>query len=299
MSWKSIAAVALAMAAVAPSADALAARRDAFPVTVAAANGHVTIAHPPKRIVVLSPTATETLFAIGAGRQVLAVDDQSDYPARAPRTKLSSYRPNAEAVARYRPDLVVTSTSANNLLPALRKLRIPTLLEPAAPSIGAAYRQMRQLGIATGHPRAASRLVARMRRQITAAVRSVPRGRTVSFFHELSPDYYTATSKTFIGRVYALFGMRNIADAAAQGGDYPQLSGEYIVASNPDLIVLSDTKCCAQSEATVRRRPGWSSIAAVKHRHVIGLNDDIPSRWGPRIVAFVQTIATVLKAIRG
>src|SRR5256885_1183694 len=77
-----------------------------FPVTVKAANGKVTIRHRPRRIVSLSPTATEDLFTIGTGRQVVAVDSFSDYPKQTPRTKLSAYTPNVEAIAGYRPDLV-------------------------------------------------------------------------------------------------------------------------------------------------------------------------------------------------
>ena len=286
--------VATALACGAPSA-ALA----KFPVTIDAANGHVTIAKRPSRIVVLSPTNTETLFAIGAGRQVIAVDDQSNYPSSAPRTKLSSYKPNAEAVARYKPDLVITSTSSGKLIPALGKLHIPVLLEPSATHIGGAYAQMAQVGAATGHLGAARRLVARMKRQIGQLVASVPKGRQLSVYHEISPDFYSATSKTFIGRVYSLFGLRNIADKAAKAGNqYPQLSGEYVLASNPDIVVLSDTKCCKQSPATVKQRPGWSGLSAVSSGRVLAVNDDIASRWGPRIVDFVRTVARAVRAAR-
>jgi cobalamin transport system substrate-binding protein len=270
-----------------------------FPVTLDAANGHVTIAKRPARIVSLSATATETLFAIGAGRQVIAVDDQSNYPRSAPRTKLSSYKPNAEAVARYKPDLVVTSSSSNKLLPALGKLHIPVLLEPSATHIGGAYSQMTQIGRATGHANAAKRLVSRMKSEIAKAVAATPKGRSLSVYHELSPDYYSATSKTFIGRVYSLFGLRNIADKAAKAGNqYPQLSGEYVLASNPDIVVLSDTKCCKQSVATVKQRPGWDAMSAVTSGGVLPVSDDIASRWGPRIVDFVRIVAGAVRAAR-
>jgi iron complex transport system substrate-binding protein len=289
--------LATALACAAPGA-ATAQKRD-FPVTVDAANGHVTIAKRPSRIVSLSATSTETLFAIGAGRQVIAVDDQSNFPTTAPRTKLSSYKPNAEAVAHYRPDLVVTSSSSNKLIPALRKLHIPVLLEPSASHIGGAYEQMTQIGRATGHAGAAKRLVARMKRQIAQAVASTPKGRSLSVYHEISPDYYSATSKTFIGRVYSLFGLRNIADKAAKAGNqYPQLSGEYVLASNPDIVVLSDTKCCKQSVATVKQRPGWDALSAVTGKRVLPVSDDIASRWGPRIVDFVRIVAGAVKQAR-
>jgi len=299
MSRPSVAAALAAVAAVLAGAAPAAAQRPSFPVTVRAANGAVTIPRRPARIVVLSASATETLFAIGAGRQVVAVDDKSNFPAGAPRTELSTFRPSAEAVARHRPDLVVTSTAANRLLPALRRLRIPVLLEPAATHIGGAYEQMRQLGAATGHRAAAARLVARMRRRIAAAVRTVPRGgRRLTFFHELTPDLYSVTSRTFIGRVYALFGLRNIADAARKADAFPQLSGEYVLAANPDLVFLADVKCCGQTARTVAARPGWSAIAAVRNRRVVALDDDVASRWGPRIVDFLRRIAAVVRAAR-
>jgi ABC-type Fe3+-hydroxamate transport system substrate-binding protein len=269
-----------------------------FPVTIRAANGKVTLQKRPVRIVSLSPTATEDLFAIGAGKQVVAVDDQSNYPARAPRTKLSGYTPNPEAVAGYKPDLVVASFDANGLLRALKRLRVPVLLEPSAANLAGAYAQLRQLGLATGHRRGAAALVMRMRARIAKSVRSVPKpAKPLSAYHELSPDYYSATSKTFIGQAYRLFGLRNIADAANKTGSrYPQLSGEYIVAQSPDLIVLADTKCCHQTPASVAARPGWGQISAVKHGGVVGVSDDIASRWGPRIVNFIRLIAVKVKA---
>jgi iron complex transport system substrate-binding protein len=297
MSRRALAGALLAAAVLACSAPSAALAK--FPVTIDAANGHVTIAKRPARIVVLSATATETVFAIGAGRQVVAVDDQSNYPRSAPRTKLSSYKPNAEAVARYMPDLVITSTSSGKLIPALGKLHIPVLLEPSATHIGGAYAQMTQIGRATGHAAAAQRLVARMKRDISKTVAATPKGRSLSVYHEISPDYYSATSKTFIGRIYSLFGLRNIADEAAKAGNqYPQLSGEYVLASNPDIVVLSDTKCCKQSVATVKQRVGWSALSAVTGGNVVPVSDDIASRWGPRIVDFVRVVAGAVRAAR-
>jgi iron complex transport system substrate-binding protein len=263
-----------------------------YPVTVQAANGPVVIHARPTRIVSLSPTATEDLFTIGAGRQVIAVDDQSNYPAAAPKTSLSGYTPNAEAIAGYRPDLVVVSNDGG-IVAALNRLGITVLHEPAAANVSQAYAQLTQLGTATGHERGAGSVVRRMQRQLTALIRSVPkRERRLKIFHELSPDFYSATSSTFIGQVYKLFGFRNIADAAdPTHSGYPKLSAEYILAANPDLVVLSDTKCCKQSPKTVAARSGWRNLSAVKHGRVVGVNDDIASRWGPRIVAFARVVA--------
>jgi iron complex transport system substrate-binding protein len=256
------------------------------------------VAAVPKRIVSLSPSATETLYAIGAGRQVVAVDELSDYPRRAPRTKLSGYTPNVEAIAAYRPDLVVLVFDAGDAVAGLRRLGIRTVVQPAPVNLEQAYRRIRLLGVVTGHPKPAAALVRRMRTGIARAVASVPR-RRLSVYHELTPDYYSATSRTFIGRIYTLFGLRNIADAApGSASGYPQLSAEYIVAANPSLIVLADGKCCGQSAATVAARPGWSTIAAVRSRSIVAIDDSIASRWGPRVVNFVRAVSAALRARR-
>jgi iron complex transport system substrate-binding protein len=252
-------------------------------------------ARAPHRIVSLSPTATESLFAIGAGSQVVAVDDQSDYPKRAPHTSLSGYTPNVEAIAGYRPDLVVLSGDANDVVGGLRKLGIRVLLQPAAKNLAEAYAEIRQLGAVTGHRRGAAAVVTRMKKAIATALKSTPK-EGLSVYHELTPDYYSATSKTFIGRIYKLFRLRNIADAAGSSGtDYPQLSAEYIVSANPSLIVLADTRCCGQSAKTVAGRPGWNGLTAVRRGNVVGIDDSIASRWGPRIVQFVRAVGKALR----
>jgi iron complex transport system substrate-binding protein len=253
----------------------------------------------PHRIVSLSPTATESLFAIGAGPQVVAVDDQSDYPQRAPRTSLSGYTPNVEAIAGYRPDLVVLSDDANDVVAGLGKLGIRVLLQPAAKNLGEAYAEIRQLGAVTGHRRGAAKVVTAMKKTIAKVVKSTPK-RRFSVYHELTPDFYSATSNTFIGRIYKLFGLRNIADAAdSSSTGYPQLSGEYILSANPNLIVLADTRCCGQSAKAVASRPGWSGVAAVRTGAVVGIDDSVASRWGPRVVQFVGAVGKALRRRSG
>ena len=279
-----------------PAASATAtAAPAAFPVTVTASNGKVTVAKRPARIVSLSPTATETLFAIGAGRQVVAVDEQSDYPRTAPRTTLSGYTPNVEAIAAYRPDLVVISFDPKGLSEALGRLGIPVVFHNAAATLPGAYQQIRQLGRLTGHAQQGETLVTRMKQQIaTIVAKARTRGTGATVYHELDPTLYSVTSSTFVGRVYAMFGLRNIADAAKSGSDYPQLSPEYVVSANPDLIVLADTVCCGQKASTVASRPGWDRIAAVRSGSIVRIHDSIASRWGPRLVNLVRAIGTAL-----
>jgi cobalamin transport system substrate-binding protein len=264
----------------------------------AAAHQHAHAKHRyPHRIVSLSPTVTEDLFAIGAGKQVVAVDNQSNYPKRAPRTTLSGFTPNVEAIANYHPDLVLISYNPGSFASQLRKLGIKVVNVAAANNLKQAYGEILRLGRLTGHKRGARAVVHSMRTRLAAIVRSVPASRRhLRVYHELDPTYYSATSKTFIGSVYKLFGFRDIADAAGGTGDgYPQLSAEYIIAANPQIIVLADTRCCGQSYPTVAARSGWSSISAVQHHRVVLANDDVASRWGPRIVQFARTVARLAK----
>jgi cobalamin transport system substrate-binding protein len=254
-------------------------------------------ASPPRRIVSLSPTATETLYAIGADKQVIAVDDQSDYPKRAPKTKLSGFTPNVEAIAAYKPDLVVISYAPKGFAEALAKAKIRVLLQPFAVSFRDAYAQMLQLGRVTGHAAAASALVTRMKARIAKLVRAAPK-RSLAVYDELSPDYFSATSDSIIGEILKLFGLRNIADAAnSNGSGAVQLSAEYVVSSSPDLIVLADTRCCGQTRAKVAARPGWNTIAAVKRGAIAVIDDSIASRWGPRLVNFVNAVSSAMRWI--
>ena len=286
-----------ALAAVLAPASSAKPRAATFPVTIHAANGDVVVKARPTRVVSLSPSGTEDLFAVGGGAQVIAVDNDSDYPKSAPKTTLSGFTPNVEAIAGYKPDLVVLSNDIGGLVASLQKLGITVLLEPAADNLAQAYDEIRQLGSATGHAPQAKKVVTGMERSLTKLLRSVPKvQRHQSVYHELDPTYYSATSSTFIGRLYKLFGFRNIADAAdTTHSGYPQLSAEYIVSASPDIVVLADSVCCGQTAATVAARPGWSGIAAVKRHRVIAVNDSVASRWGPRIVDFARAIAAVAR----
>jgi iron complex transport system substrate-binding protein len=270
----------------------------AFPVTIDTPGGKVVLDQQPKRIVSLSPTATEMLFAIGAGGQVVAVDSNSNYPREAPKTDLSAYEPNIEAIAGYQPDLVVYSDDPGELAAGLGKLGTPALAQPAARRLDDTYSQLDQLGKATGHVAEAGRLTATMRTEIEQIAAAGRPERPLTYYHELDKNLYSATSETFIGQLYDQFGLENIADAAdQQQSGYPQLSAEYVIKADPDLIFLADTKCCGQSARTVAARDGWDQVTAVKSGGVVELDDDVASRWGPRVVDFLKTVAAKLQSL--
>ncbi len=265
-----------------------------FPVTVSTPGGTLTVKALPVAIVSLSPTATEMLFAIGAGKQVIAVDDQSNYPADAPKTDLSGFQPNVEAIAAKKPDLVVISDNGAKLTDSLGALNIPVLLLPPATTFDDMYGQLEALGTAVGKGNEAKGVADQMRANIKELVAKVP-AKPVKIFHEVDTTLYSASSASFIGQVYALFGVENIADAADKDKTgYPQLNNEYVVQANPQVIFLSDGVFEKQDASTVAGRAGWADIDAVKTKRVVILDPDTSSRWGPRVVSFVQTIADTL-----
>jgi iron complex transport system substrate-binding protein len=119
----------------------------------------------------------------------------------------------------------------------------------------------------------------------------------VTYYHEIDNTLYTVTSSTFFGEIYGLFGMVNIADAADEDGSafgYPQLSSEYIVADDPEIIFLADV-LYGESAETVAERPGWAVMTAVQNGDIVELDSDIASRWGPRIVDLARDIAAALE----
>ena len=254
------------------------------------------------KIVSLSPTATEMLYAIGAGDQVVAVDSLSTYPAEvAPKvTKISAYEPSVEAILAYEPDVVLISNDMNKITEQLESIssrKITVWTGAAAASLDDVYKQINELGTLTGHTTEAADLVKSMKTRIDAAVPKSGWGISYSAYYELDNTFYSVTSNTFVGALMKQTGFVSIADGVEEGNDYPQLNAEAIVKANPSVIFLADTKCCQQTAATVGARAGWSGIRAVTDGNVVELDDDIASRWGPRIVDLIETFAKAFDTV--
>lgn len=254
-------------------------------------------ARAPRRILSLSASATQMLYTIGAGGQVVGVDKYSMWPAKAPRTKFTGYETDAEDYLSLRPDLVIFAFPSTKMLGQLHSLGIRTLVLGPATDMGDIYAQIGELGAITGHIAGASKEVASMRQVLAQEVSAAKGlGDAKTYYVELDPTYYSATSKTFIGAELSLFGMRDIADAASHGAAYPQINKEYLLKTNPDYVFLADTVCCHVDAANFSHRPGFSVLSAVHDHHVIAVNDSVASEWGPHTVEqFVSVVAGVLK----
>jgi iron complex transport system substrate-binding protein len=272
-----------------------------YPLTVKFGGYTTKIAKKPTKIISLSPSATEIFYAIGAGPQILAVDNLSNYPAGTPISEISAFEPNVEAILAKKPDLVllsIDSAKAPQIRNALVKLGIPVLMEKAPSTLKDVYAENTLLARVTDRQAGAVKLNASMAQSIKETLAKAKRSSKIRIFHELDDTYFSATSNTFIGKVYKSFGVSNIADAAA-GADnsgYPQLSAEYLLKSDPQVIFLADAQYGVTADS-VSKRAGWSQISAVKNKKIVELPADIPSRWGPRLVDFYKLIGSSLAKV--
>ena len=294
-----IAMVAIVFASVLASPAQAAATK--YPITVKFGGYTTTIAKKPTKIISLSPSATQILYAVGAGSQILAVDNLSNYPANAPVSEISAFEPSVEAILAKKPDLVllsIDSTKAPQIRNALVKLGIPVLMEKAPATLKDVYAENTLLAKVTDRQAGAVKLNASMAKSIKEILAKAKKSSKIRIFHELDDTYYSVTSNTFIGKVYKDFGAVNIADAAA-GADnsgYPQLSAEYLLKSDPQVIFLADAQYGVTADS-VSKRAGWSQISAVKNKKIVELPADIPSRWGPRLVDFYKLIGASLAKV--
>lgn len=272
-----------------------------FPLEIARSDGKtLTIEAPPARIVSLSPGATETLYAIGADGALVAVDNNADFPEEAASfaTKVDAYEPNIESIAALDPDLVIVSSNLGGIVEALDGLQIPVLyqdIDTTVLSISDVFIQIALLGRVTGHQTEAETLLADLDDRlnlITDGVQGLNQATSPKVYHELDSTFFTVSRDSFVGDLYNTLRARNIAGNGG-GVAYPQLTQEAIIAANPDVIILADEEFGVSVES-VKARPGWDAIEAVVKDRIFGIDPDIISRPGPRIIDALEQLAQLI-----
>jgi iron complex transport system substrate-binding protein len=244
---------------------------------------------PAQRIISHSPGATEILFAIGAGPQVVAVDQFSYYPpetADLPQVSYSS--PDPEQGLAHEPDLVIFATRQEGSIEQFRSLGLPVFFIREPSDLAGVMENIRTIGMLTGHLEAAEALIADMEARLAAVAErlaDVDEGPRV--YYEVTDSYYTVAPQSFIGGALSLVKARNIAEGATT--PFPQLTSEAIVDANPDVILMANAEFVPVD--SVPDRPGWSAITAVAEGRIYPVDGDIMSRPGPRIVDGVEMLA--------
>jgi iron complex transport system substrate-binding protein len=255
----------------------------------------------PQRIVSTSPSITETLFALGAGARVVAVSDYCHYPKEA--TKLprigSFLRPNAEVIARLKPDLVIIQKLPNNLLTSLQQLGLK-VVEVDTGDLARNIETIRQIGRATGDDASAAKLVARIHADLDSMrrVSAAKPKRTALFIVGRNPgrlDGIVAVgSGSYLNELIAIAGGENVL---ARGSiAYPKVALETVVRLRPDVIIdmgeMADT-----TNVTDSRRKAvetlWRSRPEIRSR-VYAVASDIYVVPGPRMVDAARAIAGML-----
>lgn len=266
----------------------------AFPLTVTDDLGRsVTFDQAPERIVSIVPSNTEILFALGLGDRVVAVDAFSDFPPEAAsKPRVGDYlNPNIEGMVAAEPDVVLAAASHDaTVLPALERVGVPVVaIEPG--SVDEVLAGIDLIGRIAGVPERAAALSCDIAGRIAAVEAAVAGAERPRVFFEISADLYTAGPGSYIDDLIGRAGGANIAAGADTA--WPQLSAEAVVAADPEVILLVDDVPGAAPES-VRTRPGWSDVAAVRSGRIVVLEADPVVRPGPRLADGLEAMARAI-----
>ncbi len=273
----------------------------AFPFTIADDLGRpVTMAARPQRIVSLSPSSTEILFAIGAGDQVVGVTQFCNYPAEVKTRQqvggFSAATLSVEKIVALKPDLVISAGAIQKpVIEALERAQIPVFaVEPT--TLEAVYGRIESVGRLTGHAVEASRLAVQMNERVNAVkakVKNVPAADRPKVFYEVwNEPLMTIGPGSLIGQMIEVSGGVNIFAEVKQ--QYAEVSAEEVVKRNPDVIMGPDVHGSELQMAKLQTRPGWGAISAVKGGRIALVVDDLVSRHTPRLVDGLESIARAL-----
>lgn len=253
-----------------------------------------------QRVISLAPSNTEILFAVGAGKQVIAREDFSNFPEEAkslPSVGGNMGKYNLEEIVKLQPDLILASplTSAD-VLQSLKTITPSVFVVPNPKDIEGLYANLKTVGILTGHKTEADQLAGKLEDRVKAVQEKIaPLSYAPKVFYELDATEpskpWTAGQGTFIDILIGMAGGFNIGSTVE--GEYAQISQEALIVENPDIIVLGDSAYGTTPEL-VAARPGWDQINAVKNGKVYGFNDDLASRPGPRMVDGLEALAKLL-----
>lgn len=266
-----------------------------YPLTVTDDLGRqVSFETPPLRIVSLAPSHTESVCALDACGRLVGVDTNSDYPAGLAYLRVvgDAFAPNVEAIVALEPDLVLADEYSSVHL-ALEPLGIAVYAgTPQTYDETLAFLEL--LGAILNEDEQAAVLVAAIEDTVAAVTERVRGASRPTVFLELDPTPYSVGPASYLGTILDMAGGQNIVTAAM--GDFPQVDPEYVVASDPDFIVLTDAPF-GETVATVAARPGWGRLSAVAGGRVLELSVDevnILARAGPRIGEAVALLARLL-----
>lgn len=271
-----------------------------YPLTLNDDSGAiVTLAAQPKRIVSLVPSATETLFALGLGDNVVAVTKWDNYPVDVQKKVEyifeDSIRPNAEQILKLNPDLIVMGLMGNDQkdIAAIRNLKIPVLtINPQ--TLAETYQTIETFGKLTDTQEQANKIVSGMKEKeqaIAKKIETIKESDRLRVWTEVDENLYTPGEGTFLNELLTKAGGNNIAADVKGWGQY---NSEQVIAKDPQVIFVTYGYYQKDAVANIIARNGWQNVEAVKNQRVIELDSDMVTRTGPRIVDGLESIAKAL-----
>jgi len=266
------------------------------PITVTDDLGRtVQVAPNPQRIASLAPSITEILFAVGAGDRIVATDDYSDYPAAAKaKPRVGSPFPgfNMEKLIAGEPQLVL-SVKGKYVDDFIARGLTVVVLDPK--DLDSVFKKIELVGGLVGVPQNAAQLVSslKLRRDaVVAKTASLPKPRVFYEIDATEPAKpWTAGPGSFVQALVELAGGKSIGSAGAT--DYFQMSAEEVIKADPEIILLADAAYGVTVES-VKGRPGWSGMTAVKKSAIYAADPDLTSRSGPRLVDGLELLAKTI-----
>ncbi len=266
----------------------------AWPVSVVDDLGReVWLDAPPERIVSLVPSHTETVCALGACERLVGRDTHSNHPATVLLlpTLGSAFAPDLEALVALQPDLVLVD-EYSGAADAVAALGIP-VFAGTPQRVDEVFGMVFRLGQLLGASDEAAALVEGLHGELATVALAVAGRERPSVFYEIDPSPYSVGPDGFIGTLIGLAGGENIVPREL--GDFPLVDPEFVVAADPEVIILADAPYGIDL-AAVQARPGWAGIAAVRSGRVIELDEaesDVLSRAGPRLGEALRVLALI------
>ena len=250
----------------------------------------------PKSIVALSPSAAEILFAVGAGDQVSAVSEYTDYPAEAAAKPVvggfDGKTLSIETIMSFKPDLVYLTEGMHNFLISTLESNGIAYYISKGESIASVEQEILDVGKLTGHEKEAAKVVDGMEKKLKKVANAAKKSGAVKVYYEVwNAPYMSVGTTSFINDVIVKAGGENIFGDLTDA--YPMVSEETIISREPAVILIPSST--GMEASAVGLRNGWSDIPAVKNGRVYVVNDNVYTRPGPRIADVVVELADLLK----
>lgn len=260
----------------------------------------VTMDQPAERIVSLAPSATEILFAVGAGDQVIGRDSFSNYPESVSDLQdvggsMGDY--SMETITSLNPDLVLlTEINTPEQVKALEDLGLTAYYIKNPVQLDGLYPILETVGQLTGHEKEAAELVSSLTDRVAKVTVTIAKAQDKPLvFYELdgsdAAKPWTSGPNTFMDQLIQMAGGVNVGSAMKDA--WAQISLEELLVQDPDIILLGDAAYGMTAEQ-VAIRAGWETLNAVKNKSIFAFNDDLASRPGPRMVDGLEELAKLI-----